>query len=124
MPLPGGMDAMQPSVNFAADSVRYIVTPSHEKKLTAEKSKAVPLKLFQSCSPFSKSTGANVRDLGIEIPAADSRLRFQSCVAGWSTSTTRKTDSGYGFRYPKVSNPAPRITYCFTPRPIARASSS
>jgi hypothetical protein len=56
------------------------------------------------------------------MPDELSRSRFQACVAGWSTSKTRRFP--YVWRYANVSSPAPSTTTWHTPRRTAAASAS
>ena len=56
------------------------------------------------------------------MPAAESRSRFSSTVAARSTSNTVTPKSGR--RNANESKPAPRITYCLTPRRTASSRHS
>ena len=49
--------------------------------------------------------GTKVSEGGGARPASASRRRFQACVAGWSTSKTRRPAAAWGLRSPKRLEP-------------------
>ena len=86
--MPGARAPTAASVAAIASLVRYMVTPSQPTRAGAELSKPAAVRQPVSASA-ARSAGTNVTPSGTGTRADASARRFQSWVAGWSTSNTR-----------------------------------
>ena len=121
--LPDGHAAMDFKAESMAASLRYTVTPSHEKNVGSFNETWLRHRPSSNDS-CSKSICANRTFAANSRPAFVISERLTDCVLGWSISKIFSDFAQTGCRNAKVSKPAPRMTYWLTPRCTASASRS
>ena len=121
---PGASAAIWRSVAAIASLVRYMLTPVEATIAGWPESKPAAASRCHQASPASKSTGTSRSHSGMPKPSSIRRRRFQAWGPGGSTSNTVRLEAISGLRWAKESRPAPRMTYCPTPRPARSTTMS